>query len=631
VRPRLVRVLQASASAALAAVLTLPLVSLAVHAGEAWVTALLVAALAILAVVDPALGFLGLIVTLPLALAVTALAGLPPAEGVTDALLLACAAGALCHAIWRPPDRRTRLALPALLLGTFVAASAVVDLAVQIGAAPPGAFAALVWRHVTADYVLTAHPFEPLHGSLRWIAGLVIAVAGARAIGRRPRLAAAAVRLWLIGAAAAASFAVMRLAQILLEGKVDADPWRAFVYVLTHVRMSAVHPDPNAAASYFAIALAAAVVVGVARRAVWVVLGVWPFVLLAFGLAQSRAAIGAVTLVLGAVAVVPAFRRRQWVRVGAVVAAVAAVAIGSLRLTDRSHVSVGVAGNIRGEMARVALRISAAHPWFGVGLGRFASTSRAFITTDEPVIHAFTERHDAGENAHNSVLQILAELGAPACAVFFWLVVPPAWPWPRVRPPGGLDVERLAISAGLAAFLTSALFGHPLLIGQVAAAFFVVVGLSDGLSAPPAGPPRRVVHVAAWVAIGLVVISLPWRVSEALGPAAGDGTRGVGAPAGVIGDVAYRPVSREASWTIDGDARGLSLPLRWAADGAADCRVAVTFDGAAADEISLSASAWHRLAFAIITTLDGHAPHVLAVRVSDDRCHLLAGDLAVRR
>jgi O-antigen ligase len=630
VRPRSVRVLQACASAALAAVLTLPLVSLAAHAGEAWAAALVVGTLAVLTLVDPALGFLGLIVTLPVALAVTALAGLPPAEGLTDALLFAYAAGALCRSVWRRPEASSRLALPALLLGTFIGASAVVDLAVQIGATPSGDIARIVWRHVTTNYVLTAHPFEPLHDGLRWIAGLVVAVAGARALGRRPRLAAAAVRLWLVGAAAAGSFAAMRLAQLLIEGKIDANPWRAFVYVLTQVRMSAVHPDPNAAGSYFAIALVAAVIVGVGRRALWVVLGVWPFVLLAFVLAQSRAAIGAVILVLGAVAVEPLARRRQWGRLALVVAVVVMVGAGTWRLTDRSHVSVGVAGGIRREMARVALRMSAAHPWFGVGMGRYASTSRAFITADEPAIYAFTERHDAGENAHNSVLQILVELGAPACVVFLWLVIPPAWPWPRAAPLGGLDVERRAVTAGLAAFLTSALFGHPLLIGQVAAAFFVTVGLSGGLTAPPAVPRRRAVGIVVWTTVGLIVISLPWRVSEALVRTSGDGTRGVGAPAGVLDDVAYRPVSREASWTIDGDARSLSLPLRWAADGATDCQVDVIFDGSTANRLSLSASAWHPLAFAIITTLDGHAPHVLAVRVSDDRCHLLAGDLVAR-
>jgi O-antigen ligase len=630
VRPRIVRVLQACASAALAALLTLPLVSLAVHAGEAWVAALLVAALAVLTVVDPALGFLGLIVTLPVALAVTALAGSPPADGLTDALLFACAAGALCRSVWSRPETPTRLALPALLLGTFIGASAIVDLAVQIGATPTGDIAGIAWRHVTTNYVLTAHPFEALHDSLRWLAGLVVAVAGARALGRRPRVAASAVRLWLVGAAAAGSFAAMRLAQLLLEGKIDPNPWRAFVYVLAHVRMSAVHPDPNAAGSYFAITLVAAVIVGVGRRALWVVLVVWPFVLLAFALAQSRAAIGAVILVLGAVAVERLARRRAWGRAVLVVAAIVIAGAGAWRLTGRSHVPVTIAGGIRREMARVALRMSAAHPWFGVGLGRFASTSRSFITTGEPAILAFTNSHDAGENAHNSVLQILVELGAPACVVFLWLVIPPAWPWPRAAPLPGLDVERRAVAAGLAAFLTSALFGHPLLIGQVAAAFFVAVGLSGGLTAPPAVPRRRAVRVVVWTAMGLLVVSLPWRVSEALVRTSGDGTRGVGASAGVLDGVAYRPVAREASWTIDGDARGLSLPLRWAADGATDCQVEVVFDGATADRLSLSASAWHALAFAIITTLDGHAPHALVMRVSDPRCHLLAGDLVVR-
>ncbi len=628
-RHRVVRVVQACASVTLGAIVGLPLVSLAAHGSESWVAGMLVAALALVTVVEPALGFLALVITLPIALAITTLAGSPSPPGLTDALLFACAAGALFRSAWRPPSSPTRLALPALLLGAFIASSAIVDLAAQIGAS--GDVVTSVWRHVTTNYVQTEHPFEPLHNSVRWIAALVVAVTGEWALGRRPRIAAATVRLWLVGGAAAGSFAAMRLAQLLIEGKIDASPARAFVYVLTHVRMSAMHPDPNAAGSYFALALVAAVIVGVRRRAVWVVICVWPLVVLAFALAQSRAAIGAVIVVLGAVAVELLARRRQWVRLVAVVALVVATGVGTWRLTEASHVSIGVAGGIRREMATVALRMSAAHPWFGVGMGRYASTSQAFITADAPALYAFTKHGEQGENAHNSLLQTLVELGAPACAVFVWLVLPPAWPWPRTASLDGLDVERRAVAAGLAAFLTSALFGHPLLIPEVAAAFFAAVGLSRGLAVPPAVPRRRAVRVVAWIAIGLVVLSLPWRVSEALAQASGDGTRGVGAPAGVLDGVPYRTVAREASWRIDGDARGVSLPLRWAADGATDCQVEVVFDDEPADRLSLSASAWRPLAFAIITTLDGHAPHALELRVSDDRCHLLAGEISVRR
>jgi O-antigen ligase len=630
VRHRVVRVVQACASVALGAIVGLPLVSLAAHGGESWAAGTVVAALMVLTIVEPALGFLALVVTLPIALAIATLAGSPSASGLTDALLFAFAAGALFRPVWtRPPP--TRLALPALVLGAFVASSAIVDLAVQIGASTPGDVATSAWQHVTTNYVLTAHPFEPFHDSLRWIAALVVAVTGEWALARRPRIAAATVRLWLVGAAAAGSFAAMRLAQLLIEGKIDASPARAFVYVLTHVRMSAMHPDPNAAGSYFALALVAAVIVGVRRRAAWIVIGVWPLVALAFGLAQSRAAIGAVIVVLGAVAVVPLARRRQWGRLVAVVALVAAACGGTWRLTDRSHASIGVAGGIRRDMARVALRMSAAHPWFGVGLGRYASTSQAFITADVPALYAFTHHADRGENAHNSLLQILVELGAPACGVILWLVLPPAWPWPRSASLDGLDIERRAVAAGLAAFLTSAMFGHPLLIPEVAAAFFVAIGLSRGLAAPPTVPRRRAVRVAAWTAIGLVVLSLPWRVSEALAQTSGDGTRGVGAPAGVLDGVPYRTASRDATWTIDGDARGLSLPLRWAADGATDCQVDVIFDDETADRLSLSATAWRPLAFAIITTLDGHAPHALELRVSDERCRLLTGEISVRQ
>jgi hypothetical protein len=61
----------------------------------------------------------------------------------------------------------------------------------------------------------------------------------------------------------------------------------------------------------------------------------------------------------------------------------------------------------------------------------------------------------------------------------------------------------------LAAFLISALAGHPLLIPQVAAGFFVALGLAAGLA-----PPRAAGRAASWWAWGgatLAAASVLWR------------------------------------------------------------------------------------------------------------------------
>jgi O-antigen ligase len=163
---------------------------------------------------------------------------------------------------------------------------------------------------------------------------------------------------------------------------------------------------------------------------------------------------------------------------------------------------------VRVEMMQVGLRMVRDQPLFGVGLGRFSTASRAHITEDLPTLHLY---YQAGENAHNNYVQIGAELGIPALAIFLWLVAA-VWMRPSGDAPSPVfPAERTAVAAGVAAFLVSALAGHPLLIPQVAAAFFLTLGLAAGL-APPGSPPGRAGRRLIWAALGLLALSIPWRL-----------------------------------------------------------------------------------------------------------------------
>ena len=127
-------------------------------------------------------------------------------------------------------------------------------------------------------------------------------------------------------------------------------------------------------------------------------------------------------------------------------------------------------------MSLLAFDMTRDHPAFGVGIGNFRSVSRHYVTDEYPQLRRWAPR---GQNAHNNFLQILGELGIPGLLAFLWLVVPVARRW-RWEPASAADtvVYASAMAAGLATFLISALFGHPLLIPQVAAAFFLVLGLT---------------------------------------------------------------------------------------------------------------------------------------------------------
>ena len=119
------------------------------------------------------------------------------------------------------------------------------------------------------------------------------------------------------------------------------------------------------------------------------------------------------------------------------------------------------------------------------------------------------------------------------------------------------------MAAGLATFLISALFGHPLLIPQVAAAFFLALGLTSALFAAPAN--SRVGQVVLWTAILGVVVSLPWRILDARTAARDE--EGSAAVVGTLDDVPYRIAGAESTWRIASDAQVVTLPLRWEEPG----------------------------------------------------------------
>jgi hypothetical protein len=246
------------------------------------------------------------------------------------------------------------------------------------------------------------------------------------------------------------------------------------------------------------------------------------------------------------------------------------------------------------------------------------------VTDEYPQLKRFAP---TGQNAHNNFLQILGELGVPALLAFLWLVVPVVrrWPWE----PGSTSdsvVYASAMAAGLATFLITALFGHPLLIPQVAAAFFLALGLTSALRPAPAGT-RRVGQVMLWAAIVGVVVSLPWRIFDARASERDD--EGLSQVVGTLDDVPYRLAEVESSWRIASDAQVVTLPLRWEEPALPDCRVDVVFDGRVADQMRPDTKVWMPLRFRLPPAASPSDVRELQLRVSDSRCRLLVGPLSV--
>jgi hypothetical protein len=624
VRGSIFKAAQWAFACVLSVLLFLPLISVFRHAEVTLTFKALLISLFALTLARPAAGVLALAVLLPLALAIRHFLGPEPAASeITEAFVLAFGSAAALRLTGVHPDARDRLSRPALIFGAVIASSAVVALVADQAANPARDILADVWRQFNGRYLFVARPFTYVHLGLRWIAVLALAVYVERAIRRQPGLASAVVRMFLVGGAAAASFAALRLATILIEGRIDPDRLAIVAYLIREVRITALHGDPNAAGSYFALFLIPALVIGLRQRNWWMLASVTPLIGLAFLLAQSRAALLAVGVIPAIMAASAFLKARRYGLVIFVLVALFVLGIAARIITGPSHASLGRAAVIRQELSRVALDMARDHPAFGVGVGRFVASSRSYID-EYPVLRRWAPR---GQNAHNNFLQILAELGIPAFVAFLWLVVPAArrWPWESASAPEGV-VYASALAAGLATFLLSAVFGHPLLIIQVAAAFFFALGLTAGILAPPAGSgfAGRVVTIGALV---VLVLTLPWRMHQVR--ASVDDETGVGDVAGTLDGVSYQVADAVSSWQVPSDAGVVILPLRWQASSPADCTVDVVFDGQVADRARPDAALWKPLQFRVPGASSGSEPRVLELRVSDANCTLLVGPLQV--
>jgi hypothetical protein len=496
------------------AVFVLPLTAAFFHPDVAWTFKLLLAAALVGSGVQPLAGLIAVTLLLPFSTTLEQLLGWIPASAeISDALLLAFVAGASLRVPRTVDGQPSRLAWPALAMAAAILTSAAAELRALQAVTPREPILDDVWRHLTTGYWTEPRQWTVVHHAMRWSAWLVTAVYAERLVRAVPARHALVFRLWLAAGMTGALLSAVGLAEVILRSEVP--PVEAFLSVMQHLRLTVLQPDLNAAGSYFVLFLVPAIVVGIRRRLVWMLVVVAPLIGLAFMLARSRAAIAAVVLVLCAAAIlfwrqrsrgaVPTVGRIWRVAAVAVLGAVAMAAM--FFATTQSHIAASDAVQIRVEMTEVALTAARRHPIFGVGLGDYIRATRRFITRDMKLLYGFAPN---GENAHNNFLQIIVELGIPAGLVFLWLVLPIAgmglWTTPNRQ---RLVPEAQGMALGAAAFLISALFGHPLLISQVGTAFFTALGIAAGLA--PTMRQRGWTSQVAWGVVGFYVATLPWR------------------------------------------------------------------------------------------------------------------------
>ncbi len=346
-------------------------------------------------------------------------------------------------------------------------------------------------------------------------------------------------------------------------------------YARTGYRIAAHVADVNAAGSYFVLILCLSI--GMSARERGTHRGWWAGAALAclvgLWLCASRTALAAAGVTIPVTVAWAA--TRKW-RTAARVAALGVLLIGLLaiggvraRMLERDPSYAG--SGLRTQFNAASLRMIAARPLFGVGVGQYYPESSLFLS---PQL-AWTYGH---ENAHNNFLQIASESGLVGLGVFALWVAGGITAAARALARQPHDWRLLGALAGSVAFVGTCVTGHPLLVTEVAFPFWLQLGLVAALGsstllnldagtarASERAPARtRSALRAAAAVVGLLAVG--WLTASALrDPLAPPPSQAVdgfyGWETGADG-VRFRWSEQYASLLVPADVTRVEIPVR---------------------------------------------------------------------
>ena len=516
-----------------------------------------------------------------------------PAVPWAEALVCAALAGFGVHAAFAPRgDLPPALRAPALVFGAIVAAAVVAALGVpslRLGSGFRDALATQLLR----EYFIDSRGFPALHTGMLLIEGTLLFAVGARIAAQQgPALLG---RLAAMTAGGAALAAAMNLARLHTAAARAEHYWTAALQLSRTVRWNVHYADFNAAGSFFAMALLAALALAATARTtrtrvLWIVSALT--IAAALWLTASRAAYLAMIVALAAAAGTAWLRRSgRRVAAGLAIAAVTLAVIAGIALAapmrGNQHSSL-IAADVRLGMAAVAGRMIATRPAFGIGPGEFNQRSGEFATPE--LIAKFPVA--VHENAHNNFLQIAAELGLIGGAAFVWLVLGAFWVAARDAPQ---DRLRLLVAAGLGAFIITWLGGHPLLVPEAAYSFWLLLGTAAGAGIRTIREVREMRGGRSLVVAVLVIAiaaTVPWRM-RALMNAADLEHIGIGVSLWheAADGIRYREAEGHATLFVPTTAFKFSVNPRTDTP----VRLQVTLDGRVADIVTLAPRVWNDL------------------------------------
>jgi O-antigen ligase len=503
-----------------------------------------------------------------------------------------CARGAAWRRGGDDSHAPNSLAPPILLAVALVATSLAVQLSIDAWRFGNDSVAADLQALFASNYFLSSATSDPIDAAMRLLESLVVLHAAAAVTRRSPRFGATAAAWIAIGASAAAALNLARLweAAARLE-----NPLTEFVRYFLTQRLNVHYSDVNAAGSYFVLTMFAAIGLALSPRR-------WPWLLAVATIGSSIWIAGSrLAMVAGLIAILlPAGARAMRIRRGSVrgtTLAALVIAIlaagGAYFIPERGNQqSALTAVHVRWELAQTSLRMTAAAPTFGVGVGRYYSLSGEYSSPEllrlfPPAVH---------ENAHNNFLQILGELGIVGFIALAWLLTSAAAASARLLRHNAHEPIRWGLVTGLVAFVLSWLGSHPLLVDEPAITFWLVLGVVCGWADGVAPVARSRAPLAfAGILAAIVAVSIPVRVVQQRGNFNLE-HRGVGLSAwqDAIDGVRYRVGGTSCSVFIPAHAQTISLPVR-AVQGVRDVRLRVALDGRPADVLSVMDDRWQQL------------------------------------
>jgi hypothetical protein len=213
--------------------------------------------------------------------------------------------------------------------------------------------------------------------------------------------------------------------------------------------------------------------------------------------------------------------------------------------------------DVRWDLTVASLRIIAARPVFGVGVGRYDALSPLVLSPWLAVKYG-------EENAHDYFLQTFAELGMAGLLALLWLLASALRPAISALRDRARDYVSTGLLAGALAYLITCMSEHPLLVREAGFPFWMVLALAivtAGSQFSTGRPRRRIVTIGGVVACVLVFASVPFRLDiprvrllgsqEGFGPwqTDRDGKR-------------FREAAEYSSLFVGADVTALEIPLR---------------------------------------------------------------------